>query len=238
MNIEAAIRRPRPVKIMASDFWLLKKSGAFAGYSKSELLDGELWGVPVQGESEPESDAIYRIPLRIEDYERLGAAGAFVAHRKTELVHGLVYAMNPQYRPHGYVKDEIAFRLRTALERIDPDLHVATEQSVALPPHHEPEPDIILTTAPRGPGAIPGESVALFVEVSDSTLQFDLNDKARAYAAFGIPEYWVIDVSARIIHQMWSPTCDGYAQRREVPFGARIDAATVERLAVETTGLS
>ena len=238
MNIEAAIRRPRPVKIMATDFWLLKKSGAFEEYSKSELLDGELWGVPVQDEDEPESDAVYRIPLRIEDYERLSAAGAFLAYRKTELIDGLVYAMNPQYRPHGFVKDELAYRLRTALERIGSNLHVATEQSVALPPHDEPEPDIILTTAPRGPGAIPGESVVLLIEVSDSTLHFDLNDKARAYAAFGIPEYWVVDVNAGVIHQMWTPRGDGYAERREVAFGARVDAATIDGVSVETSGLS
>jgi Uma2 family endonuclease len=238
MNIEAALRRPRPVKIMASDFWLLKKSGAFAGYSKSELLDGELWGVPVQDENEPESDAVFRIPLRIQDYERLCETGAFLAHRKTELIDGLVYAMNPQYRPHGFVKDELAYRLRTALEHLGSNLHVATEQSVALPPRDEPEPDIILTTAPRGVGAIPGESVALLVEVSDSTVHFDLNDKARAYASFGIPEYWVVDVNTGVIHQMWSPAGEAYSEREETKFGERIEAATIEGLAVETAGLN
>jgi len=238
MNIEAAIRRPRPLKITADDFWLLKKAGAFATYSKSELIHGEMWGVPVQDGDEPESDAVFPIKLRVSDYERLCEAGSFEAQRRTELIDGLVYAMNPQYRPHGFAKDELAYRLRTALERIGSNLHVATEQSVAMPPHDEPEPDIILTTAPRGPGAIPGESVALLAEVSASTSDFDLNDKARTYAAFGIPEYWVVDINRAVIHQMWQPDGDDYVKREEVPFGATIRAVTIEGLAIETAGLS
>ena len=30
-------------KLRVGDFQLLRESGAFAGYFKSELLDGELW---------------------------------------------------------------------------------------------------------------------------------------------------------------------------------------------------
>jgi Uma2 family endonuclease len=236
MNIEAAIRRP--LKIKADDFWLLKTSGAFAAYSKSELIEGEMWGVPLQDSEEPESDAVFPIKLRVVDYERLCEAGSFEAQRRTELIDGLVYAMNPQYRPHGFAKDEIAYRLRIALERIESSYHVATEQSVAMPPHHEPEPDIILTSAPRGPGAIPGESVALLAEVSASTAAFDLNDKAHAYAAFGIPEYWVVDLNRTVIHQMWRPEGDGYAERQEVPFGAAIQAMTIGGLSIDTAGLS
>lgn len=238
MNIEAAIRRPRPLKLRADDFWLLRKSGAFAGYSKSELIEGELWGVPVQDEDEDESDAVFPIKLSVTDYERLCDAGSFGGQRRTELIDGLVYAMNPQYRPHGFARDELAYRLRLVLERIGSNLHVATEQSAAMPPHDEPEPDIILTTAPRGPGAIPGESVAMLAEVSASTTEFDLTEKVRAYAAFGILEYWVVDLNRAIIHQMWSPEGNGYSKRQEVPFGSTISAVTVDGLAVETAGLS
>jgi Uma2 family endonuclease len=42
----------------------------------------------------------------------------------------------------------------------------------------------------------------LVVEVSDSTLGFDLTTKAELYARAGIAEYWVVDVAARrlIVH--------------------------------------
>lgn len=229
---------PRPVKLMAADFRLLEEAGAFGGYSKSQLLKGELWGAFAQDEGEPESDAFDRIKLRIEEYLRLSEAGAFDRYGRTELIDGVVYAMNPQHRPHGFAKDELAYRLRRALEAMGSGLHVATEQSVAMTPHDQPEPDIILTTEPRGAGAIPGTSVALLVEVAHTSLDHDLLRKAPVYASQGVAEYWVVDVNARLIHQMWSPQGEAYVERREVNFGERIEAAAVEGLAVETAEIN
>lgn len=238
VNEHSPLLGPQPVKLRASDFRLLRGAGAFVGYSRPELLDGKLWGVPVEAESESERDARSPIKLRIEDYLRLHEAGAFKRYAKTELIDGLVYAMTPQYRPHGFAKDELAYRLRRALEAMGSDLHVATEQSVAMIPHDQPEPDIILTTEPRGPGAIPGASVALLVEVAHTSLDHDLLRKAPAYAGRGVAEYWVVDVNAGLIHQMWSPQGEAYAGGREVKLGERIEAATIEGLAVETAGIN
>ena len=87
-------------------------------------------------------------------------------------------------------------------------------------------------------GLISAATVALVVEVASSTLADDLGIKLRIYAAHGIPEYWVVDVEARVIHRMWSPGPKGYARRDVVGFGARIEAATIPELAVETSGLA
>jgi len=45
--------------------------------------------------------------------------------------------------------------------------------------------------------------VALALEVSDTSLAFDLTRKASLYARAGIQEYWVLDVTARrlIVHR-------------------------------------
>ena len=238
MNAQMPIGRPERVKLSVSDFLLLRQSGAFEGYSKSELLDGELWGVPVQAEDEPESDAVHPIKLRIDDYLRLHEAGAFERYRKTELIDGIVYAMNPHYRPHGFARDELFRRLHEALTAIGSPLHAAAEQSVSLPPYGEPQPDIILTTEPRGPGAIPGSSVALIAEIATSNPGWDLGEMLRLYATAGIGEYWVLDLKKGRISQMWSPRAEAYGERREVKLGDRIEAATIERLAVETEGLN
>jgi Uma2 family endonuclease len=228
---------PEWVPIRADQFWLLKQEGAFSGYSKSELLEGELWGVPRQDEEEPESDAVVPIKLRVENYERLDQSGAFDAIGKTELVDGLVYRMSPQFRPHGFAKDELAYRLRRCLELLGSSLHVATEQSVNLAPHSEPQPDIVLTREPQGAGAIPGSSVALIVEVSATTLAFDLGEKTRVYAEAGIAEYWVVDVKGGVIHQHSVPGASGYREKTDMPLGRCVEAMTIAGLAVETTGL-
>ncbi len=41
--MQAAIGHPERVKLKFDDFRLLRQSGVFAGYSKAELLEGELW---------------------------------------------------------------------------------------------------------------------------------------------------------------------------------------------------
>ena len=238
MTVEAALRRPQPVKLTATDFLLLKRAGAFASYSKSELLEGELLGVPVQDEDQEESDAEYPIKLRIEDYLRLHESGAFERYPKTELLDGLVYAMNPQHRPHMFAKNELAYRLRRALEATGSSLFVGTEGSVALSDVDLPLPDILLTNEPRGAGPVPGRSVRLLVEIADTSREYDLSHKARVYASRGVAEYWVVDVNAGVIHQMLSPLGEAYAERREVQFSERIEAATIEGLGVETGGIN
>lgn len=237
MNVQTAIGQPQRVKLRIPDFHLLRQFGSFEGYSKSELLDGELWGVPVRDEDQLESGAVCPIKLRIEDYLRLHEAGAFERYRKTELIDGAVYAMNPQHRRHMRIKSELAFRLRLTLEGMGSTLFVGTEGTVAMPPHDAPEPDILLTSEPEGDGPVPLSSVALLVEVADSSLDFDLEQLAAQYALHGVPEYWVVDAKALAIHQMWAPQPEGYGRREEVKLGKRIVAATIEGLAVETDGI-
>jgi len=105
---------------------------------------------------------------------------------------------------------------------------------VALSEHDAPEPDIVLTSEPRGEGLIPLHSVALVVEIADTTLSSDMKRKATIYARAGVAEYWVADVAAKMIHQMWAPEGEAYAERREIAFGGVIDAKTITGLSVAT----
>jgi Uma2 family endonuclease len=52
----------------------------------------------------------------------------------------------------------------------------------------------------------------LVVEVSDTTLRFDLRNKADLYARARIVEYWVADIAGRrlIVHRR--PRVSGYAE--------------------------
>lgn len=237
MNVYSPFARREPIPLTVDGFWLLKSAGVFSGYSKAELLDGALFGVPVQSDTAPESDAPFPIKLRRQDYRLLADSGLLDGLQKTELVDGLVYRTSPQYRRHGFIKDELAYKLRRALEDLGSPLRVATEQSVAIDPFSEPQPDIILTAEPKGDGPIPLTSVAMLVEVSASTLTFDLTDKTRIYAKAGISEYWVVDMGGRVVHQMWDPEGDAYGRRRETALGRRVGTATIPNLDVATDGL-
>jgi len=177
------------------------------------------------------------VKLRVEDYLLLDESGAFDAYRKTELIEGDVYFMNAQHRPHALAKAELYDALRDALRSKGSPLRPLTEASIALSAHDAPEPDIVLTSEPSGEGLIPGESVALVVEISDTTLSGDLKRKAMIYARAGVPEYWVADVKAKVLHQMWAPEGDAYAERRAIPFGDPIAAMTIEGLSIATNQL-
>ena len=177
------------------------------------------------------------VKLTIEQFELLDRSGAFDGYAKTELIEGAIYAMQGQFRPHSFAKSELAFRLWTALKAIESPLMPIVEGSVAMPPVSVPEPDISVTAAPRGKGYIPLDSVALAVEVSDSTAAIDLKDKATLYASKGVPEYWVLEIPAAMLHQFWNPAAGGYLEGRSVPIGERIESVTVPGLAVESDGL-
>ena len=177
------------------------------------------------------------VKLRVEDYLLLDRSGAFDDYARTELIEGEVLFMNAQHRPHARIKSRLYRLIAEALDQAGGRLEALVEASIAIPPHNAPEPDILVTDAPDGDGLVPLASVGLVVEVADSTVESDLGVKAALYASSGIPEYWVADVSGWMIHQMWSPGGEAFAERRQIGFGARIGAATIEGLAVETAGI-
>lgn len=181
-------------------------------------------------------DARSKHRLTVDEFLLLDREGAF-GDRRTELFEGEVYYMSPKHRPHARAVGNLYYALRQCLEEGGSGLSVLTDISVRLSDHDVPEPDIAVTDAPEGDGILPLDSVTLLIEVADSTLAQDMGLKAALYAGAGVPEYWVVDVNGRTIHQMWVAGAEGYAERREVAFGAAVSARTVERLAVETNGL-
>ena len=81
---------------------------------------------------------------------------------------------------------------------------------------------------------MPVETVALIVEVSDTTLDTDLGRKADLYAAAGVAEYWVIDLNENraLMHEF--PEADGYRGQLDILLGEVLTSATVEGLSVES----
>ncbi|NJN92136.1 MAG: Uma2 family endonuclease, partial [Leptolyngbyaceae cyanobacterium SL_5_14] len=54
------------------------------------------------------------------------------------------------------------------------------------------------------------EDIHLLIEVSDSTLNYDRDRKAKVYAKANIPEYWVIDVNKKQLLVFREPQEDSY----------------------------
>ena len=117
------------------------------------------------------------------------------------------------------------------------DLQVLSPVSAKLDDDSLPEADIMVALA--GDARLVGlESVLIMVEVSDTSLAYDLGDKHRLYARTGVPEYWVVDVSGRRIIRMHAPAGESYAERTEFAFGQPVTSATIDGLTVDTARLA
>ena len=117
-----------------------------------------------------------------------------------ELVQGELISKIGKKRPHvNSLMPVLAWLVRVFGEQyVNPEtpIDVAPEDN----PTSEPEPDLIVLAKPsrefRSANPRP-EDLRLVVEISDSTLGFDLTTKAELYARAGIVEYWVFDIAAR-----------------------------------------
>jgi Uma2 family endonuclease len=170
--------------------------------------------------------------LTVKDYLVLDYRGAFESYGKTELINGDIFYMNAQHRPHARAKTKLYDSLRDWVRSSGSALTVMIEATVSLPPNSAPVPDLLLTSDPDGDGPVPCESLALVVEIADSTAKSDLTTKASIYAKAGIAEYWVIDLPSKLVHQHWQPGSRGYGEKRAFGFAEAIASMTITGLTV------
>lgn len=121
-----------------------------------------------------------------------------------ELIEGELIDKMGKKRRHVQAARSVAH----ALEQIFRWDLIATEAPINVAPEDnpasEPEPDIYVAKTRDWPGDNPKpEHLILVVEISDSTLAFDLGVKAGLYARAGIVEYWALDLNGRrlIVHR-------------------------------------
>ncbi len=173
-------------------------------------------------------DVSRRVNLTIHDFMLLNESGAFDLNAKSELIEGIIVAVNAQHSRHARAQRDIFLALDGACR--DAGLIVLFELSSELDQHNMPQPDIVVAREIPEDGPLPGANIALVVEIAGSTLDTDLGVKKTIYARAGIPEYWVADLDNEKVHQFWSPDGENYSQRHEIDFGNTIIAATIERV--------
>lgn len=160
--------------------------------------------------SVPTGVGVYR--LTVNAYHRMIDAGIFDKDDHVELIDGELRTMSPINASHAG-KNKRLNRLFSV--RVGERALVAVQDPLTLPEHSEPEPDLMLLR-PRndyyeGTNPTP-EDVLLVVEVSDSSLRYDLETKVPLYASHGIPEIWLIDLRNRRLLVYRDPGPEGYRQ--------------------------
>ena len=129
----------------------------------------------------------------VEEYHRMGEAGVFGPDERVELIRGVIREMSPKGRRHS-----IAVGLATQIfdRRLEGRASVQIQDALTIEGIcSEPEPDVIVNSSPDPRDVRSEKSEPLLViEVSDSSLRFDREDKARLYAKGEIPEYWIVNL--------------------------------------------
>jgi Uma2 family endonuclease len=127
------------------------------------------------------------------------ASGLFEKER-LELVGGELISKMGKNRPHVNASMWMLFWLADIFGKKFVNAEAPIDVSTGDNSANEPEPDLIVLNREWDAfvsGNPQPQDIRLLVEISDSSLDFDLSVKAVLYGRAGIVEYWVVDVGGR-----------------------------------------
>jgi Uma2 family endonuclease len=131
-------------------------------------------------------------------------AGVFPPGERVELVDGEVLKMTPQGSVHATAVRLMEDLLRAAF---GPGYDVRVQLPLALDPSSEPEPDVtVVLGSPRDYRDAHPSSALLVVEISDTSLPYDREQKGSLYARAGIAEYWIVNLFNQRLEVYRDPT--------------------------------
>ncbi|MDT5062820.1 MAG: hypothetical protein QOH63_3279 [Acidobacteriota bacterium] len=168
--------------------------------------------------------------ITVDEYERMGEAGIFHPDDRLELLEGEIYEMSPIGSPHAACVDFLTILLTEFARR---RFIVRGQNPIRLNDFSEPQPDIALLRWRddfyRHAHPTPAD-VLLVIEVADSTVESDRSYKMPLYAKAGIPEIWIVNLSAEKIELYSEPANGAYQFTREFKRGEDIEARSITDL--------
>jgi Uma2 family endonuclease len=140
-----------------------------------------------------------RRKLTVEDYHHMAEAGIFGPEERVELVEGELLQMSPI----GYAHANTLSRLNLTFTPKLGDRAIAWVQNpIRLAKRSEPQPDFaLLRYRPKGydRGLPAANDILLLVEIADKSLRYERSVKAPLYARHAIPEYWIVNLTGRVV---------------------------------------
>lgn len=172
----------------------------------------------------------------VSAYYRLAATGGLPAAR-VELLNGRIIKMSPMRPLQGGIVDRLSrwFMLSAAGR-----WHVSTQRPLRLADDSKPEPDLLVVKPRRddylGSHARP-EDVFWLVEVADSSLDYDREEKLPAYGRAGIAEVWIVNLTNARIAVYREPHFTGYAAKQVHLAGDQMSPLAFPDLVIRVAGL-
>ena len=169
----------------------------------------------------------------VEEYYRMGEAEIFPPDVRVELVDGEIRRMPPIDPPHASIVDRLNIMLAARLAGV---AHLRVQGPIHLDDYNEPQPDVTLMRfrddyyGSRHP--TPAD-VLLAIEVADTSLSYDRDEKMPRYGAAGIPEAWLVDVQAETVTVFTQPHAGGYREQHILSRGQELLSFAVEGLRLQ-----
>ena len=144
------------------------------------------------------------------EFHRLGDQGVFEG-RGAMLIDGVILEEGPMNPPHAVTLGLVEEAIRNAFGA---GWWLRHQSPLVLGQDIDPMPDLaVVPGRPRDYAGHP-TTADLVVEVADSSLDFDTNEKRLLYARAGIREYWVVDINGRRLLVYRDPQAGDYAAQQ------------------------
>ena len=169
----------------------------------------------------------------VAEYYAMAEAGILTEKDRVELLDGEIVVTAPIGNRHAFCVDWLnRFWILALAERAI----VRIQNPVRLNDSSEPEPDITLLVwkddfyVSGHPGP---QDVLLLIEVADSTVDFDRNQKLQLYARAGITEVWIVNLQDRRVETYSEPEGDQYGSIRHYSPGESVSPVSFPDIALE-----
>ncbi|MGE0824961.1 MAG: Uma2 family endonuclease [Candidatus Binatia bacterium] len=127
-----------------------------------------------------------------DEYYKMAEIGVLRPGERVELIGGRIVTMVPQNSPHFTAISLVEAALRPIF---GVGYVIRVQGPLDVSPSSQPEPDIaVVQGTVRDYAKAHPTTAVLVVEIAQSTLPFDREEKASLYASASIPEYWIVNL--------------------------------------------
>lgn len=148
--------------------------------------------------------------ITVAEYDRMIEAGIYTENDRIELLNGEIIEAMPKGPKHTSANSRLVrFFIRLFGEKVI----VRAQDPIWLDGVSEPEPDIVLakwSETEYSEGHPTPADIFLIIEISDTTLAYDREAKAKAYSRNGIQQYLLLNLNNETIEDFREPSEDGY----------------------------
>ncbi|OUL37221.1 hypothetical protein BV372_03500 [Nostoc sp. T09] len=130
----------------------------------------------------------------IAEYHRLAELGFFTEDDRVELIKGEIINMAAKGTPHSVCGTRL---YRELFKLIKEQGTLRSQDPIIISKNSEPEPDLVIVRN-RSDDYLanhPSPSdILLLIEIADSSLKYDQEEKLPLYAEAGIADYWIFNL--------------------------------------------